>query len=74
MVNLEPIENLLHAQQAMQYNDPAAREESLKAVSKAIGSDKPLPLLRERLDKVFDDSHPIHNAVLRLAIVETRKK
>jgi hypothetical protein len=75
MVNIEPINDLLLAQRVISQQDsPAAQKESLRLVSRAVGSAKPLPLLNDRLDKVFDTNHPLHNAVLRLALVETRKK
>lgn len=73
--NLEPLRNLLEAQRIhAQYQDPAAREEVLRKVSSAVGSDKPLPLLRENLDKVFDRESPLADITLHLALVETRKK
>jgi hypothetical protein len=73
--NVEPIRNLLEAQRIRtEYKDPAAREESLKRVSRAIGSDKPLPLLRPHLDEIFEGDSIISDMVLNLALVETRKK
>lgn len=73
--NLAPLKDLLEAQRIhTQYQDEAAREESLKRVSRAIGSDKPLPLLRENLDKVFDRESTLSDITLHLALVETRKK
>lgn len=73
--NLAPLRDLLEAQRIhIRCKDKAAREESLKKVSRAIGSEKPLPLLRENLDKVFDTESPLSDIALHLALVETRKK
>ena len=73
--NLAPLRDLLEAQRIhAQYTDEAAREESLKKVSRAMGSEEPLPLLRENLDKVFDGESPLSDITLHLALVETRKK
>ena len=73
--NLAPVKDLLEAQRIhTKYQDPAAREQSLKMVSRAIGSDKPLPLLRDNLDKVFDGESPLSDMAIHLALVETRKK
>jgi hypothetical protein len=72
--NLAPLQDLLAAQRIhTEYKDKAATEESLKRISRAIGSDKPLPLLRENLDKVFDEGSPLSDITLHLALVETRK-
>lgn len=72
--NLSPLRNLLEAQNIhAQYHDEAAREEALKKVSAAIGSDKPLPLLRDNLDKVFETGTPLSDIAIHLALVETRK-
>lgn len=72
--NLTPIQDLLEAQRIhSQYQDPAADEEVLRKVSRAIGSDKPLPLLRGNLDKVFDGESPLSDIAVHLALVETRK-
>jgi len=73
--NVAPIRDLLEAQRIhTKSKSKAAREESLTRVSRAIGSDKPLPLLRDKLDEVFDEGSLISDSVLHLAIVETRKK
>ncbi len=73
--NLAPLRDLLEAQSLYEKDkDEAAREESLKKVSRAIGSNKPLPLLRENLSKVFDRGSPLSDITLHLALVETRKK
>lgn len=73
--NLAPLRDLLEGQRIYtQCKDEAAREESLKKVSSAIGSEKPLPLLRENLDKVFDGESPLSDIALHLVLVETRKK
>lgn len=73
--NLEPLRELLEAQSIhAQYKDPAANAEVLKKVSRAIGSEKPLPLLQKSLDKVFDRESPLSEIALHLALVETRKK
>lgn len=72
--NLAPLKDLLEAQSIhTQYTDEAAREEALKKVSRAIGSERPLPLLRENLDKVFDKESPLSDIALHLVLVETRK-
>lgn len=73
--NIAPIRDLLEAQRIhTKSKSKAEREESLTRVSRAIGSDKPLPLLRDKLDEVFDEGSLISDSVLHLAIVETRKK
>ena len=72
--NLEPIRDLLEAQRIhTKSKSKAAREESLNLVSRAIGSDKPLPLLRDNLDKVLDGESTLSNMAIHLALVETRK-
>lgn len=73
MRNLAPLKDLLEAQNLYtQYKDPAARQESLKKLSSAVGSDKPLPILGESLDKVFDPETPLSDMVLNLVLVETK--
>ena len=73
--NLAPLRDLLEAQSIFtQYKDEAGREESLKKVSSAMGSKKPLPLLRENLDKVFTPETPLSDIALHLVLVETKKK
>jgi len=73
--NLAPIKDLLKAQEIHdKRRGKAAQEESLELVSRAIGSDKPLPLLRENLDKVFDRESTLSDITVTLALVETRKK
>jgi hypothetical protein len=57
-----------------QYQDEAAKDEVAKKVSRAIGSEKPLPLLRDNLDKVFTPETPLSDIALHLVLVETRKK
>ncbi len=73
--NLAPIRDLLEAQRIhTQFQDPSADREVLKRVSMAIGSNKPLPLLADRLDKVLDGESPLSEIAIHLALVETRKK
>jgi len=75
MTNLEPLRNLLEAQDIYaRRKGKIGREESLKKLSSAVGSDKPLPLLGENLDKVFEPGTPLNDIALHLALVETRKK
>lgn len=75
VTNLAPIRDLLEAQRIhTQFQDPAANREVLKKVSRAIGSEKPLPLLADRLDKVLDGESPLSEIAIHLALVETRKK
>ncbi|MDP2730338.1 MAG: hypothetical protein Q8O55_07640 [Dehalococcoidales bacterium] len=73
--NLAPIKDLLEAQRIhTKSKSKVAREESLSLVSRAIGSDKPLPLLRDNLDKVLDGESTLSEITIHLALVETRKK
>lgn len=73
--NLAPVQNLLEAQRIFaQYDDPVARKEVLKKVSNAIGSDKPLPILGDNLDKVFDPDSPLSDLTLTLTLAETKKR
>jgi hypothetical protein len=72
--NLAPIKDLLQAQKIhSQFTDEAAKRESLKLVSRAVGSNKPLPLLGDNLDKVLDGESPLSDIAIHLALVETRK-
>jgi len=73
--NLQPLRDFMDAQRIhTEYKDEAARKESVRRLSRAIGSDKPLPLLEENLDKVFDWDNPLSDMTLHLALVETRKR
>lgn len=73
--NLAPLRELLEAQSIhSQYHDESAKDEVLKKVSKAMGSENPLPLLREKLDTIFTPETPLSDIALHLALIETRKK
>ena len=73
--NLQPLRDLMEAQDIhTRRKSKVGREESLKKLSSAIGSDQPLPLLAEHLDKVFEPGTPLNDIALNLALVETRKK
>jgi hypothetical protein len=73
--DLVPLRNLLEAQNIYnQYKDPAGRDEATRKLSQAVGSDKPLPLLRENLDKVFDPDSTLSDIALTLTLAESRKR
>lgn len=72
--NLDPIHDLMEAQRIRtQYQDPIADAEVLKRISRAIGSEKPLPALENKLDEIFEPGTLLSDAVLEMALVETRK-
>ncbi len=74
MTNLEPLKELIGAQKIYdKYKDPVARREILKKVSTAVGSETPLPLLGENLDKVFNPDSPVSDVVLTLVLSEAKK-
>ena len=69
--NLAPVQSLLEAQKS--YLEGKS-EQSLEALSQAIGSDKPLPRLSGSLDKVFTPGTPLSDMTTHLALVESRRK
>lgn len=50
------------------------QEESLAELSRAIGSSKPLPRLAGYLPKAFDPDSILSDMVLKLTLVETRRR
>lgn len=73
--NLEPLRNLLAAQSVYaQYKDPTGVEEATRKLSQAVGSDKPLPLLKENLDKIFDPGSLLSDVTLTLTLAESRRR
>jgi hypothetical protein len=69
--NLEPIQNYLEAQKKFLTGD---RDEALKLVSSAVGSDKPLEKLEGSLGNVFDTGSPLSEMTSRLVLVESKRR
>ena len=70
-LDLAPLKGYLQAQQLFQGGKP---QESLAALSQAMGSPEPLPKLEGNLDKVFDNTSPLSDLTLTLALAETQKR
>lgn len=69
--DLKPLKTYLEAQK---LHTEGKESESLEALSRAIGSDKPLPKLAGSLDQVFDQATPLSDMLLHLALVKTKRR
>ena len=69
--DLAPLKGYLQAHQLYQEGKP---QESLAALSQSIGSPEPLPKLEGNLDKVFDNTSPLSDLTLTLALAETKRR
>jgi hypothetical protein len=68
---LAPLKNYLSAQRLyLEGNE----EESLKNLSQAVGSPKPLERLSGNLPQVFDSEAPLSDMLLKLTLVESRRR
>lgn len=69
--NLAPLKDYLQAQR---LNQEGKHQESLAALSQSIGSPEPLPKLEGNLNKVFDNTSPLSDLTLTLALAETKRR
>ena len=69
--DLAPMKGYLQAQRLHQEGKP---QESLAALSQSIGSPEPLTKLEGNLDKVFDNTGPLSDLTLTLALAETKRR
>ena len=69
--NLAPLKDYLQVQRLYQEGKP---QESLAVLSQSIGSPHPLEKLEGNLDKVFDNTSPLSDLTLTLALAETKRR
>ena len=69
--NLTPIRNLMEAQKQYLTGD---KETSLRTLSAAVGSEKPLERLEGNLDKVFSAGTPLSEITAHLVLIETKRR
>lgn len=72
--NLEPLKELLDAKSIYSQKDPAAEKVVLDKLAKAIGITEPSALVKDNLDKVFDNKSMLSDSTLRLVLAETKKR
>ena len=70
-LDLAPLKGYLQAQRLYQGGKS---QESLVALSESIGSPEPLTKLEGNLDKVFDNTSPLSDLTLTLALAETKRR
>lgn len=66
--NLAPVQDYMKARDLYRQGQT---EESLNLLCEAIGAEAPTPLLREHLDRIFEDNTPLADMVLHLALTQT---
>lgn len=73
--NIGPLQDLIESQQIYaKYKDTAGADEAAKKLSSAVGSQTPLPLLRQNLDKAMEPGSPLSDLTLTLTLAESKKR